>query len=157
MKPFLMLLVIGLSAISYSLSAQSAFDKMTNEKMSKIILREGEDVEGSLGRWQFKYHEFQLFVITDENANRMRVMTPVIEEKDLEKDQYKTMLEANFDRALDAKYSIYQDVVWSVFTHPLGELTVEQFKDALNQVSRLAENFGGSYTSTDWAFSSGQN
>ena len=67
------------------------------------------------------------------------------------------MLEANFDRALDAKYSIYQDVVWSVYTHPLGELTVEQFKDALNQVARLSQNFGGSYTSTDWIFGDGEN
>lgn len=137
--------------------AQSAFDKMTNEKMSKILLREAEEVEGSPGRWQFKFQELQLYILTDENANRMRVMTPIVEEKDLEKGQYKVMLEANFDKALDAKYSISQDIVWSVYTHPLQELTVEQFKDALNQVARLAQNFGGSYTSTDWTFGGGGN
>ena len=62
------------------------------------------------------------------------------------------MLEANFDKALDPKYSIYKGVVWSAFTHPLSELTVEQFKDALKQVVRLADNFGGSFTSTDFVF-----
>jgi len=137
--------------------SQSAFDKMTNEKMSKILLREAEDIEGDPGRWQFNYRDHQLFIMTDGNANRMRIMTPIIEEKDLVEEQYKAMLEANFDRALDAKYSIYQDVVWSVFTHPLGELTVEQFKDALNQVVRLSQNFGSSYTSTDWTFGGNEN
>ena len=135
-----------------SIKGQSPFDKMTNEKMSKILLREAEEVEGDAGRWQFKFKDLQLYILTDENANRMRIMTPIVEEKDLKKEQYKVMLEANFDKALDAKYSIYQDVVWSVYTHPLGELTVEQFKDAMSQVARLSENFGGSYTSTDWTF-----
>lgn len=157
MKSFLLILFVLLNAASLQMQAQSAFDKMTNEKMSKILIREAEDVEGDLGRWQFKYHEFQLYVITDKNANRMRIMTPIIEEKDLEKDQYKVMLEANFDRALDAKYSISQNIVWSVYTHPLGELTVEQFKGALDQVARLAQNFGGSYTSTDWTFNTTEN
>ena len=123
MKHLLLLLLSGISI--NSLSAQSAFDKMTNEKMSKILLREAENVEGDNGRWQFNFKDLQLYILTDENANRMRIMTPIVEEKDLKKDQYKTMLEANFDRALDAKYSIYQEVVWSVYTHPLAELTVE--------------------------------
>ncbi len=137
--------------------AQSAFDKMTNDKMSKILLREAEDVQGDPGRWQFTYRELQLFIITDENANRMRIMTPIIEEKDLKKGQYKLMLEANFDKALDAKYGIYEDIVWSIFTHPLGELTVEQFKDAMNQVATLSTNFGDSYSSTYWTFGGGEN
>ena len=63
--------------------SQSAFDKMTNEKMSKILRREAENVEGVLGRWQFNFRELQLYVITDDNANRMRIMTPILEEKDL--------------------------------------------------------------------------
>lgn len=135
--------------------AQSAFDKMTNEKMAKILYREAENVTGNSGRWEFTYRELQLFILTDENANRMRIMTPIVEESDLTEDQYKVMLEANFDRALDAKYSIYQDVVWSVFTHPLGELTVEQFKDAMNQVATLSQNFGYSYASSDLVLGGG--
>jgi len=138
--------------ILHTASSQSAFDKMTNEKMQKILYREAENVEGEVGRWQFLFQEKPLMILTDENANRMRIMSPVIEEKDLEEDQYKLMLEANFDRALDAKYSIYEGVVWSVFTHPLGELTVEQFKDAMKQVAALSGNFGTTYNSTDFLF-----
>ncbi|MEQ9425334.1 MAG: hypothetical protein RJQ09_12995 [Cyclobacteriaceae bacterium] len=98
------------------------------------------------------HKQLGVYIITDENANLMRVMAPIIEEKELEKEQYKIMLEASFDKALDAKYSIYQDVVWSVFTHPLAELTVEQLKDAIDQTATLALNFGSTYTSTYWTF-----
>ena len=134
---------------------QNVFDKMTNEKMQKILYREAQDVQGEMGNWQFILRERPMLIVTDASANRMRIMTPIIEEGELKKDQYKLMLEANFDRALDAKYAIYKEIVWSVFTHPLGELTVEQFKNAMGQVVTLADNFGTSYNSTDFVFGGG--
>ena len=134
---------------------QNPFDKMTNEKMQKIIYREAQDVEGKPGAWQFNFRERPVMILTDENANRMRIMTPVLEEKDLEDGQLKLMLEANFDRALDAKYAVFERIVWSVYTHPLGELGVEQFKDALDQVVTLSETFGTTYNSTDFLFGGG--
>ncbi|MEM9326440.1 MAG: hypothetical protein AAGA85_12315 [Bacteroidota bacterium] len=146
------MLVLVSSNVGWS---QNAFDKMTNEKMQKILYREASDVQGELGNWQFQIRERPMMILTDVNANRMRIMTPIIEEGELKKDQYKIMLEANFDRALDAKYAIYSEVVWSVFTHPLAELTVEQFKSAMGQVATLADNFGGSYNSTDLLFGGG--
>jgi len=135
--------------------AQSAFDKMTNEKMNKVLLRETKNVEGQLGNWQVEYFGRALFIITDQNANRMRIMTPIIEESNVHPEQLKVLLEANFDRALDSKFAYYRGFVWSVFTHPLGELGVEQFKDAMRQVARLADNYGTSYTSTNLVFGGG--
>ena len=64
-------------------------------------------------------------------------------------------MEANFDRALDAKYAIANGVLWSVFAHPLKELTKEQTIDAFNQVRNLVYNYGSSYTSTDILFGGG--
>ena len=136
-------------------TGQNAFDDMTNEKIQKILYREAQNVEGQLGAWQFSYREHQTMILTDENANRMRIMTPIIAEKDIEADQYKVMLEANFDRALDAKYAVFDGMVWSVFTHPLAELEVEQFKDAMNQVITLSRTFGSTYNSTDFVFGGG--
>lgn len=141
-----------LLALAMLAKGQSAFDKMTNEKIQKILYREAQDVEGRLGAWQFTFRERPLMILTDENANRMRIMSPVIEEKDLVEGQYKLMLEANFDRALDAKYAVFDSIVWSVFTHPLAELGVEQFKNAMDQVVRLGETFGTTYNSTDFVF-----
>ena len=149
LKTMLLLLLTG---FGNSLLAQSAFDKMTNEKMGKILQRETQEVDGESGRWQVAYLERVLYIITDENANRMRVMTPIIEEAKMAEDSMKKLLEANFDRALDAKYSLYEGYVWSVFTHPLNELTVEQFKDAMKQVATLADRYGSTYSSTDFVF-----
>jgi len=120
--------------------------------MEKIIIREAEKVEGETGNWQIIFKEIPVFIITDEVHNRMRIMTPITEEKEINAEIMKIMLEANFDKALDSKYSVFKGYVWSVFTHPLAELTVEQFKDALKQVVTLANNYGSSYTSTDLVF-----
>ncbi len=156
---YLPVLITGLALMSTNLSqAQSAFDKMTNSKLEKILHRVSEQVdripgsEDAPGRWKMVYMQRELFVITDEAANRMRVMTPIIEEENLDVEDMKVLLEANFDRALDAKYSLYQGFLWSSFTHPLQELTVEQFKDALKQVATLADRYGDTYSSTDLVF-----
>ncbi len=124
--------------------------------MHKILLRESKEVKGVPGNWKVIYKERPLYVITDSTHNRMRIIAPILERKDLKAEDLEILLEANFDRALDAKYSLFQDILWSTYTHPLGELTVEQFKDALRQVVRLADNYGTSYTSTDMVFGGDQ-
>lgn len=135
--------------------AQSPNVGMTNEKMEKIIKKEAVEVDGQLGNWQLLYGERLVLIITDEKNNRMRVFAPVIAETDLESGQLEKMLEANFHSALDAKYSLYENYVISVFTHPLKELTDDQFIDAMRQVVVLADTFGTSYSSTDLIFGGG--
>ncbi len=152
MKYFLLLL---LSFYFLPSTAQESEGKMTNVKMWKILHEDFEDVQGQMGNWQLKVRERPVLIITDVSANRMRIMSPIIEQKELKDEHYKLMLEANFDRALDSKYALFNTVVWSVYTHPLEELSGSQFKDALEQVVTLSENFGGSYTSTDMVFGGG--
>jgi len=129
--------------------------QMNNETMGKIIEKEAAEVEGQLGSWQLIYGQRLLYVITDENANRMRIFTPVIEEEKLEEGQLKKMLEANFHSALDAKYCLYEKLVITVYTHPLKELQSDQFIDAMRQVVTLADTFGDSYSSTSVIFNPG--
>jgi hypothetical protein len=62
------------------------------------------------------------------------------------------MLAANYHSALDAKYSLYEGFVVTVYTHPLKELTEDQLIDALKQVSTLAHTFGTTFSSTDLIF-----
>ena len=66
--------------------------------------------------------------------------------------QMSRMLRANFHSALDAKYSVYEGFVVSVFTHPLRELTESQLLDAMRQVAKLAETYGTTYSSTGLIF-----
>ena len=82
----------------------------------------------------------------------MRIISPIVAQAQLDKDELSRLLEANFATALDAKYALRDQTLWSVFTHPLAELTEEQFLDCLAQVANLANNFGGSYASSNLIF-----
>jgi len=126
--------------------------RMDNRRLQSILERETRIVEGRSGFWRIEYGGRTLLVITDETHDRMRVMTPVAEESQLQEDEYRRLLAANFDRALDAKFAISDDVVWSLFVHPLGDLTESFLIDALEQVKTLADNFGGSYSSSELKF-----
>ena len=67
-----------------------------------------------------------LMVVTDERADRMRIMTPIQKfdaENPADRKLSAMLLAANFDRALDAKYAVNNGVLWSCFVHPLGSLT----------------------------------
>lgn len=151
MKKLFLLLLLS-STITFGLFAQS---EMNNAKMESILEKIGDNIEGSAGNWQVVYGDQILFIITDETNNRMRIFTPIADQKDLEEGELVTMLEANFHAALDAKYALYGGFVVSLFTHPLAELTPDQFKDAVKQVAVAGQNFGTTYSSTDLIFGGG--
>ena len=103
--------------------------------------------------------ELTLMVVTDERANRMRIMTPIRKFDPMDEDDVKLsvlLLHANFDRALDAKYAINGGMLWSCFVHPLGSLTESDLDNALIQVQTLHKNTGTTYSSTDMIFGGGQ-
>lgn len=135
--------------------SEKRVEAMNNKRMGKILKEEVKELEGEEGAWQMTYGGRLLLVITDESANRMRIFSPVIEEEELKDGQLEKMLAANFHSALDAKYSLYEGYVVSVFTHPLRELTEAQFVDALRQVVVLNLTFGTTYQSTDMIFNPG--
>jgi len=125
---------------------------MNNTKMGEILERISDKVEGIEGNWQIIYGEQILFIITDETHNRMRIFTPIADQKEVTSKELEEMLAANFHAALDAKYALYSGFVVSLFTHPLKELTADQFKDAVKQVAAAGQNFGTTYSSTDLIF-----
>lgn len=142
-----------LALILFLIASSLAYtQRMDNKKMENIFKKEGIQVEGETGAWMAYFNDLVLLVITDEANNRMRVFTPIVEEEDAGPVQMSRMLKANFHSALDAKYSIYEGFVVSVFTHPLQELTEGQLLDAMRQVAKLAETYGTTYSSTELIF-----
>ena len=139
------ILILGLNT---ALSAQ----KMNNQKLGKIIEAVADSVNGQPGYWQFQYRDRYLLAITDEKNNRMRIICPVIEEKDLTETLLKNSLKANFHTALDVKYALSEEILWSIFVHPLKELSEDQVEDAIQQVYNAAVSFGSTYSSTDLVF-----
>ena len=132
--------------------ANREFESMNNLRLQRLIHRIGSNVDGQLGFWRFQYQGRQLVTVTDENHNRMRVMTPIVEDSELEMGDLRVLLAANYDRAIDAKFATAEGYLWALFNHPLRELTDDQFLDAVQQVKNLADNYGGSYSSGDIVF-----
>lgn len=128
---------------------------MSNVRLEALITQVSSEIKGQLGYWQFSISGRDMLVITDAAHNRMRIMSPVIAQSGLDAAELAKLLEANFASALDAKYALRDGLLWSVFTHPLGELTDEQFLDCTAQVANLANNFGGSYASSNLTFGGG--
>lgn len=128
---------------------------MDNERLGQLVRKLASQMEDDqVGFWKFEFEDRLVFVITDESHNRMRVMTPVIEVGEVPDEQMLTLMAANFDRALDARYCVNGEFLWSAFIHPLQELSADQFVDALNQVVTLSKNFGSSYSSSNLIFNS---
>ena len=132
--------------------AQLKQQRMDNTQMGEILNDICREVKGESGYWEVDYMGRQLMVITDQKNNRMRVITPIIELKKTKKKFLQDAMEANFHKALDVKYATYKNVVWSIFVHPLGELSEDQFQDAIKQVYTAAYTYGNSYQSTNLVF-----
>lgn len=123
--------------------------EMDFKTIKLLIAKEATVVKESNHVVEYDFKGLPLILITDENANRMRIMAGVVEQSKLKEEDLLTLMEANFDRALDAKYALSNGVLWSVFAHPLKELQKDQLIDALYQVRNLVATYGSSYQSTN--------
>lgn len=153
-RPFLCAAAIILAIFGPG-DAPGAEPPMDNERLGALILRIDGNVEGRPGFWRATVAGRAITVITDENADRMRIISPVAQADELEPALLFRLLQANFDTALDARYSIAQRVLWSLFLHPLGSLSDEQFLTAIGQVVNLAATFGTTYSSGGLTFGGG--
>ena len=128
---------------------------MDNEQLDALIRENADAVHhASPGHWQFDFFGRVLIALTDESMNRMRVITPVAEAAELEPEVLNECMMANFDRALDARYALNGDYLWSAFIHPLRQLEPGQVVDALMQVATLAVTFGMTFSSSGLSFGS---
>ncbi len=143
-KLTLLLFVLPLIGLSQS--------NMNNDKLQEIYSSVSDSITGNTGSWQFFINNVQLISLTDASHNRMRIMSPIADSNSLNDDLIKAAMVANFHTALDVKYAVSDGILWSVFTHPLKELSENQVKDALSQVFYANINFGTSFASTSLIF-----
>ena len=129
--------------------------KFNNKKLNIVIRKYGKQVKGGNGAWQFVIKGRPIIVLTDEKANRMRIISPIRSTKGLKNKVLHKMLQANFDTSHDARYAIAKKAIWAAYMHPLGSLNEKEFKSALVQVYNLAEEFGKTYSSGLFIFKHG--
>ena len=128
---------------------------MTNVRMHHLLERIDPELQGQLGSWLLQYDNLTVQVITDENADRMRVIVPILKAEDLNDEELVRMMQANFDSVLDARYSIANGVLWSAFIHPFSILSDEEFISGLAQAITAAATFGSTYSSGALIFRGG--
>ena len=134
--------------LPFALSAQN----MTAERLKELITQEADSVQNQNNMVQFKFNDALLLCIYDENANRMRIISPIVERSALEEKDLLNILVANFHSALDVRYALSDEIIWSVYHHPLKQLSDEQVVDAIQQVYAAALTFGNTFSSTGMVF-----
>ena len=86
-------------------------------------------------------------IVIDAEADRMRIISPIVKNEDVPIEIYTRMLQANFDSALDARYAIANEIIWGAFIHPLRSLSDEELLSGIAQVVTVADTFGTTYSS----------
>jgi len=125
---------------------------MTNQDLNHIFSTHYELRQAHMGHWEFEIEGKEIVCLTDESNNRMRIISPIIQIKKVSPQELQKCMEANFHTALDVRYAISNDLLWSAFIHPLRELTAQQVKDAVLQVYYATITFGNSYSSSNLYF-----
>lgn len=145
MKKFILLILITSSFTTYS-------QNMSIQKLDSIFKAATDNLESKNSRWSFVINEVPFMAIADSTHNRMRIISPITEAIKLNEELKTAALMANFHTALDIKYTISNDILWSAYIHPLKELSEEQVIDALSQVYYGNVNFGTTFSSTSLVF-----
>ncbi len=120
---------------------------MSLETMHTIFERLDEDLQNQNGNWQLTIADVPVVIVTDAANNRMRILVAIRKADTLTPEDLTRIMQANFDSALDARYAVAKDVLWSTFIHPLSTLHVRQLIEAIGQTVNLARTYGSSYSS----------
>ncbi len=128
---------------------------MDNKRLGELLRELNADTQGEPGFWYLEYNGHPTYVITDEVADRMRVVVQIGPAENLDQAALFRMMQANFDSALDARYSIARGMLWSAYIHPLSPLSDDRFRAGFLQAITLAETYGTEYSSGGLRFSGG--
>jgi len=104
--------------------------------------------------YQLTGSAFQLSLVAFCQGAGMFIMSPIGGVEELDSDLLHVLLQANYDRALDARYAMRGNELWSVVVHPLATLATDDLPSLFDQVALLVKNTGSTYASTELVFRS---
>ncbi len=127
---------------------------MMTSAMGKLLESYLKELEGEKGFWRGNRDDVPVFVFSDDEHDRMRIMAPIGVVEDLDADLLHVLLQANYDRALDARYAMRNKELWAVVVHPLATLATDDLPSLFDQVVMLVKNTGTTFASTELVFRS---
>jgi hypothetical protein len=119
---------------------------MTPARMETVFGEQVEAIVGTPGAIQTRVDGIIIYLLSDPGNDRMRLIAAIASATNLRRRDLGVLLQANFDRTLDARYAISDGVVYSVYQHRISSLSPEQITSALAQVVSLAKTFGGGFS-----------
>ncbi len=144
------------TAAEKTVSAGETAAPMTMDRLNTIITRLDNNVEKPRnGFWRFTVTGATVIVVGDETFDRLRILVGIQSAENLTKDQLMQIAKSNYDTALDARYAISQNILWSMYAHPLKSLGDRQFISAIGQTVNLAISYGDGYSSGGILFEGG--
>jgi len=128
---------------------------MTQDRLHDLIVDTGTNVVIAGNVVQFEYQGVRLICISDVAADRMRIISPIVELAKIGTRQLLLALSANFHTALDARYALSDGIMYAAFIHPLSPLSDSEVLSAIRQVATANLTFGNEYTSGTLVFPGG--
>lgn len=125
---------------------------MNPEKLYSIIKQYSNDVKVNNNAITFSFKKVTLHCISDANADRMRIISPIAKASELNQELLLLALKANYHTVLDARYAIGDDILYAAFIHPLSSITQQEIESAIRQVSTSNLTFGTSFSSGELLF-----
>lgn len=119
----------------------------SQEDLEAVLAQIASEVDVNQNQVLFKLEDQSLLLVTDTEADRMRIILPVAKVEDISAEDMAKMMIANFHTALDGRYAIGNGIVYAAFIHPLSSLQTDDFKSAVMQVASLGKTFGSTYNS----------
>jgi len=141
-RALLLIFVLLQSVVAWAESG-----RMTGARLANIILEVGEDVVIDGNVIAFNYAGAGLQAIFDSQADRMRIVAPIISLAETDSEQLLLALAANYHSVLDVRYALSDGVIFAAFIHPLGSLTEADLESAITQVATARNTFGAQYSS----------
>jgi hypothetical protein len=114
--------------------------------MEIVFAGEVEKIEGPTGALRTQIETFNVYLVSDPTFDRMQILMPIAHAEGLDRRVLNVLLEANFQKTLDARYAVSEGVVYSVFLHPISTLSEELIRSALDQVVNLGRTYGTTFS-----------
>ncbi|MBF1999973.1 MAG: hypothetical protein IGS50_14045 [Synechococcales cyanobacterium C42_A2020_086] len=80
--------------------------------------------------WQVEGDALRLLVLLSEDQSWLRALVTIVPAQEAQ-PFLEQLLEANFDDTQEARYALFQGLLWGVFHHRLATLTPEDFQQAV--------------------------
>lgn len=138
-------IIVSVFAILLSAAVQAG-DAMNQSSMESIVKGIAQQSKGENGVVEFTFNDVRMYLVSDVKHDRMRIISGIVEYKNVTREQIDAMMEANFHTALDARYALSKGVIYAAYIHPMSALNEAEIKSAVLQVSNLARSFGTQYS-----------